>query len=668
MGEVSQKIAAISGVTNDSNEKGGDLVTTIEPPAKVLARPANLERVRLDGFWGMRQQVNRTRTLPAQYEQLVVTHRIDALDPTWKSGDPTSRHIFWDSDVAKWLEAAAYSLSTHRLDPDLAANMEDIVDRYLRLQDDDGYINSFFQSVEPEGRWTHVRDRHELYCAGHLMEAAVAHRQLTGDDRLQAALCRFADYVGTVFGAAQGQKRGYPGHEEVELALVKLYRATGSHRYLELARYFIDERGSTTPEHFFDVEARARGEEPAPHIHGAEIANDHCQAHAPVRQQDRATGHAVRAMYLYSAMTDLVAEGGDAELEEATLRLWDNVSQRQMYITGSVGASGQGERFTRDYDLPEETSYCETCAAIGLVFWSRRLVELYGQARFADVMERALYNGVLAGISLDGERYFYVNPLASQGTHHRQDWFGCACCPPNIARLLAGLGHYAYSEGDEAWVHLYTAGDAELVSGSQRLRLQVVTDYPWDGHIEIEVETDKKDSEAVLNLRIPDWCDRVDARIGSESFHQQIADARTGSGYLRLQRTWRRGERLELDLEMAPRRLYAHPDVRMAAGKVALQRGPIVYCFEGVDNDVTPLSRVGLSTQAVIGARHEPELLGGVTVLEMEGSVLDDDDWHGTLYRPEAPRESRVQLRAIPYYAWDNRAAGQMAVWLRELD
>ena len=367
-------------------------------------------------------------------------------------------------------------------------------------------------------------------------------------------------------------------------------------------------------------------------------------------------------------MTDLVAEGGDGQLEEATLRLWDNVTQTQMYVTGSVGASGQGERFTQDYDLPEETSYCETCAAIGLVFWSRRLVELYGQARFADVMERALYNGVLAGISLDGERYFYVNPLASQGTHHRQDWFGCACCPPNIARLLAGLGHYAYSQGEEAWVHLYAAGQAELVAGAARLRLRITTNYPWDGHVEIEIEPDKDGTEAVLNLRLPDWCERADVRIGGESFTQQIDAARIGSGYIRLQRAWRRGERLELDFDMPPRRLYAHPRVRMAAGKVALQRGPIIYCLEEIDNEATPLSRIGLPQHATIDARHEPDLLGGVTVLEMQGYRLDAEDWQATLYRPQAPQQQPVQLRAIPYYAWDNRAAGQMAVWLRELD
>ena len=643
--------------------------TTVSPPVKVWARPADLERVRLEGgFWGLRQEVNRSRTLPTQYAKLVETHRIEALDPAWRPGDATSRHIFWDSDVAKWLEAAAYSLTTHRMDLDLARQMEDVVDRYLRLQGEDGYINNWFQNVEPEGRWRHLRDRHELYCAGHLMEAAVAHQHVTGDDRFQAALCRFADHIDDVFGTGEGKKRGYPGHEELELALVRLYRATGKRRYLDLARYFIDERGRREPDHYYDVEARARGEAPGPHIHGATIPYDYCQAHVPVREQEGATGHAVRAMYLYSAMTDLVAEGGDPDLEAATLRLWDNVVLRQMYVTGSVGASGQGERFTHDYDLPEETSYCETCAAIGLVFWSRRLVELYGQARFSNVMERALYNGVLAGISLDGERYFYVNPLASQGSHHRQDWFGCACCPPNIARLIAGLGHYAYSEGDEAWVHLYVAGEAQLETGATRLRLRVVTDYPWDGHVDIEVEADSDGAEAVLNLRLPDWCERADVRIGNESFHRQVAEAEAGSGYIRLQRSWRRGERLELDFDMTPRRIHAHPGVRMAAGKVALQRGPLIYCLEQADNDITPLSRVAVPARAVISARHEPDLLGGVTVLEVEGYVLDDADWEGTLYRADAPRERRVTLRAVPYYAWDNRAAGQMAVWLRELD
>ena len=636
-------------------------------PQRVSARPADLRRVRFQGgFWGQRQEVNRGRTLPSQYRQLLDTHRIDALDPAWRPGEAESRHIFWDSDVAKWLEAAAYSLTTQPMDPELAAHMEDTVDRLIHLQGDDGYLNSWYQNVEPEKRWENLRDRHELYCAGHLMEAAVAHRHLTGDDRLQAALCRYADCIDAQFGAEEGKRRGYPGHEEIELALVKLYRATGASSYLDLARYFIDERGRGEP-HYYDVESRARGEDAGQYRWEAAEPYDYCQAHRPVREQDRAAGHAVRAMYLYSAMTDLVAEGGDADLEAAVLRLWDNVAGRQMYVTGSVGASGQGERFTTDYDLPEETSYCETCAAIGLVFWARRLTELYGQARFADVMERALYNGVLSGIALDGERYFYVNPLASVGTHHRQDWFGCACCPPNIARLLAGLGPFAYSEGDEAWVHLYAAGEAELAAAGTRLRLRVTTEYPWDGRVDIEVEPDRDGDQATLNLRLPGWCAHADVRVGGDDQSGAVAEAREGSGYIRLHRAWERGERVELSLEMRPQRVYAHPGVRMAAGKVALQRGPVVYCLEEVDNDVTPLSRVALPVDAPIDAVHEAGLLGGVTVLETEGVAVEDDDWDRELYRAAPPRQVTVPLRAVPYCTWDNRAAGQMLVWLREM-
>lgn len=636
------------------------------PPSRANARPAALQRVRFtDGFWAQRQQINRTRTLPSQYRHLVSTHRIDSLDPTWRAGDTSSRHIFWDSDVAKWLEAAAYSLTTHRLDPELAGHMEDTVDRLLQLQGEDGYLNSWFQIVEPDGRWAHLRDRHELYCAGHLIEAAVAHFQLTDDDRLLMALSRYVDLIDATFGRDEGKRRGYPGHQEIELALVRLHRVTGDDKHLQLARYFIDERGRQEPAHYYDVEARARGEEPAPHIHGATIPYDYCQAHAPVREQERATGHAVRAMYQYSVMTDLVAEGSDRDLEEANLRLWDNVVQRQLYVTGSVGASGQGERFTEDFDLPEETSYCETCAAIGLVFWARRLVELYGESRFSDVMERALYNGVLAGISLDGEKYFYVNPLASRGAHHRQDWFGCACCPPNIARLIAGLGQVAYSEGTEAWLHLYAAGEAELNTDDGPLRLTVTTAYPWDGHVEIEVEGNPG-AEATLNLRLPGWCDRADVRLGSQSFDAEVADARDGSGYIRLRREWKR-DRLELDFDMTPQRVYANPQVRTAGGKVAFQRGPLIYCLEQVDNPITPMTRVGVLRDAPITARHDGDLLGGVTVLEMEGWVAGRDDDSTELYTTQPPREQRVDLRAVPYYAWDNRDAGEMAVWLREL-
>ena len=634
---------------------------------QVRAHPASLRSVRFtDGFWAQRQQILRQRTLPSQYEKLVETNRLNGLDPTWRPGDRTSRHIFWDSDIAKWTEAASCSLATHP-DTQLEQQLSDVVDRLLALQGEDGYLNSWFQIVAPDERWSNLRDCHELYCAGHLMEAAVAHHEATGEDRFLRAMERYADYIADIFGREEGQKRGYPGHEETELALVRLAQATGNGRYLELARYFVDERGASEP-HYYDVEALARGEDPAKWRWQTPIPYDYSQADRPVRELERATGHAVRAMYLYSGMTDLVARGADEALGLAVDRLWHNVVHTQMYVSGSVGASGEGEKFTNSYDLPSATSYCETCAAIGLVFWARRMADLYGIAEYADVMERALYNGVLCGLSLDGQRYFYVNPLASAGGHHRQDWFGCACCPPNVARLLASLGEYAYAEGDEAWVHLYAAGEAELEAGTTRLRLRIETDYPWSGQVRIEVSPDRE-AEAALNLRIPGWCSNAVLRVNGKTEEGPLHEGRSGNGYACLRRVWQEGDVVELDLDMPVERVYAHPEVRMAAGHVCLQRGPVVYCVEQVDNDTIPLERLGLPRDANLHAIHEPALLGGVTVIEATGTRLDTGDWRNEqLYRTQPPRRESCAIRAIPYAMWDHREPGQMLVWLHEID
>ena len=621
----------------------------------------DIGRVHLEGgLWARRQETNRRRTLPSQYEQLDRTNRLAALDPDFRPGDRTSRHIFWDSDVAKWLEAAAYSLTTTP-DPDLESKMEGVIAALGRLQGEDGYLNSWYQIVEPDQRWTNLRDRHELYCAGHLMEAAAAHHRATGKAHFLDIMCRYADCIGAVFGTGPGQKRGYPGHEEIELALVKLYRATGQRKYLDLSRYFVDERGRQP--HYFDLEAEARGE--APHAYQFGVAFDYYQAHIPVRQQERAAGHSVRAMYLYCGMADLLAETGDQELAAALDKLWANVTGRQMYVTGSVGSSHEGERFTDDYDLPEETSYCETCAAIGLVFWAQRLLNLYGDSRYADVVELALYNGVLSGMALDGEHYFYVNPLASTGGHHRQEWFGCACCPPNIARLIAGLGAYAYSEGAEGWVHLYEPGRAELEIGGRQVQLEQRTGYPWDGRVEIEV-TPGAEADFALNLRLPGWCRQAAASVNGQAVEVRAAAER---GYLRLERWWKAGDTVSLDLPMPVERVRAHAAVRMANGKVALQRGPVVYCLEEADNPVVPLARLSLPRGAPLEARHEPDLLGGVTVIEGEALARAGRGLGERLYSAAAePAPELCRLRAIPYCVWDNRAAGQMLVWLRETE
>ena len=566
--------------------------------------PLPLRDVEIDGpFWSPRVQTNREVTIPAVYEEYKRTGRIGAFRLRWKPGRPRQPHVFWDSDVAKWLEGLCSTLVTH---PDAARRR--LADRTARLiasaQQPDGYLNTHYTVVEPDARWGNLRDRHELYCAGHLMEAAVAHRQATGSMVLLDALCRYADLIDRAFGRGRGKQRGYPGHEEIELALVRLWRATGQRRYLNLAKYFIDERGREP--HYFRLEAERRGEPSGPFMPGHFINR---QAHRPVREQTEAVGHAVRAMYLYSGMADVAAETGDAALCAACRRLWRSATERKMYVTGGVGARHQGEAFGDDWELPNAGAYAETCAAIGLVFFAHRMLQADGDGRYADVMERALYNGALSGVSLDGRRFFYVNPLASDGSHHRREAFACSCCPPNVVRLLASLGAYVYSRDDRAlWVHLYLGGTATATLAGQPVTLTVATRYPWDGDVRATVATEKPVTFSLM-LRVPGWCRRHTLRVNG----RPVA-ARVSKGYARIRRRWSDGDRVDLSLAMPVERVAAHPLVEADAGKVALQRGPVVYCLEGCDHPVD-VRRIALADRSRLTARFDPRLLGGTVVI-----------------------------------------------------
>ena len=625
----------------------------INAPARRFT-PVPFTRVVIDdAFWSLRQRANRERTLPMEYQQCKQTGRIDAFKLTWQPGMPDEPHIFWDSDVAKWVEAASYSLAAHP-DPALDAQLDEVVALIAGAQQADGYINCHYSIVEPEQRWSNLRDCHELYCAGHLIEAAVAHFQATGKRALLDVLCRYADYIDSVFGTEAGKKRGYCGHEEIELALVKLYRVSGEARYLRLAQYFIDERGRQP--HYFDQEAVARGEDPRAYW---AKTYDYCQAQAPVRELTTVGGHAVRAMYLYSAMADLAGELHDDALLAACRRLWDDLCLKKMYLTGGLGPSRINEGFTADYDLPNETAYAETCAAIGLVFWSHRLLQLDCDSRYADALERALYNGVISGVSLNGAKFFYENPLASNGGHHRQDWFGCACCPPNAARLIAAVGEYAYSTGDaEVAVHLYVQGSAEMALAGSAVTLQVQTQYPWDGAIRLAV-TPAAPTAFTLRLRIPGWCRRYTLALNAQPLAAAVEN-----GYACITRMWQPGDVVTLELAMPVEQMAAHPNVTADRGQVALQRGPLVYCLEDADHAVS-IRQLALSPRAAFTTRFVPELLDGVTVIEGEALAVAPAAWEGTLYQPtSALAPTFTPLRAIPYYAWDNRAAGAMAVWL----
>ncbi|MFH0796492.1 MAG: beta-L-arabinofuranosidase domain-containing protein [Candidatus Omnitrophota bacterium] len=612
-----------------------------------------------DSFWTPRIRVNREETLPYEYEQCKKTGRIDAFRCDWKPGIEPVPHRFWDSDVYKWVEASSYSLATNP-DPKLETLVNGVIDLIAKVQQPDGYVNVYFTVVEPDKRWTNLRDYHELYTAGHLFEAGVAHFQATGSRKLLDVVCRFADYIAQVFGTEPGKKPGYCGHEEIELALIKLYRVTGEKRYLNLSQYFIDQRGQKP--YYFGQEAIARGEDTKKLWAGwADDQYAIFQAHLPVREQKEAVGHSVRAMYLYSAMADLAMETGDKELFFACKRLWESACTRKMYLTGGIGSSSEGEKFTVDYDLPNKEAYAETCASIGLVFWNHRMLQMESDNRYADVMERALYNGVMSGVSLDGKKFFYVNPLASSGNHHRQEWFGCACCPPNIARLLASLGQYIYGQNQtEAVVHLYIRSTSRFNFNNKTVVLNQKTDYPRDGKVSISLKLESPVNFG-LKLRLPGWCRKTKVRVNNKPFS---LDGRIKQGYLTIKRQWQNEDRVQIEFAMPVERIFSHPDVRQNTGKVALQRGPVVYCLEEADNPV-PLNRVFLPENAVLKAQFNKNLLGGVVVVKSKALVSDARDWKGTLYRTERPRMKPVSITAVPYGVWDNRKPGQMRVWLR---
>lgn len=621
-----------------------------------------------DEFWSPRQKINRERTLPIEYQQCKDTGRIDAFRLDWKPGQPNVPHIFWDSDVAKWIEAVAYSLATHP-DPALDTLLDEVIALIAAAQQPDGYLNVHFTVVEPEKRWTNLRDWHELYCAGHLIEAAVAHFQATGKRSLLDVLCRYADLITRLFGKGPNQKRGYPGHEELELALVKLARVTGDQKFMAQARYFVDERGHQP--HYYDQEALVRGDDPikfwAARGMPTEMRYSYMQAHLPVREQHEVTGHAVRAMYLYSAMADLFGETEDEGLRAALDSLWDDVCTRKMYLTGGIGPSALNEGFSQSYDLPNETAYAETCAAIGLVFWNHRMLQLDCDRRYADVIERALFNGVISGVSLDGEKFFYENPLASLGNHHRQAWFDCACCPPNLARILASLGEYIYSQSEpDLAIHLYVQGSASTRIGDQAVTIHQETSYPWKGTVNITLDLETP-ANFGLKLRLPGWCRSADVSVNGNRVSQQAGEPMVSNlgGYLRLERRWNAGDVVRLEMDMPVERVYAHPDIRQDSGMVALQRGPLVYCLEQVDN-ATPLQHIYLPQDSELTAEFDPDLLGGMVAVHGPALAADSSDWEGTLYSTAPASLIPCTFTAIPYFAWDNRQPGAMRVWLSE--
>ena len=601
-----------------------------------VLRPVPFDKVKVtDKFWLPRIETNRKVTLPHNIKWCEDTGRISNFAKA--GGLMKGEHegiYFNDSDVYKVMEGAAYTLSLCP-DKELEAKIDSIIDKIAAAQQPDGYINTHYTLKEPDKRWTNLSKMHELYCGGHMFEAAVAYHRATGKRKFLDVACKFADHIDSVFGP--GKRIGYAGHEEIELALIKLYNETGNDRYRKLAEFFVEVRGQDR-----------------------DTKQEYCQAHLPVKEQSEIVGHAVRAMYLYSGVADVAALTGDQGYIDAMERLWQNVTGRKMYVTGGIGAEAKHEGFSADFVLPNQTAYAETCAAIGMALWNHRLLMLHGQGRFGDVLERVIYNGMLSGVSLDGATFFYVNPLASNGKHNRQAWFGCACCPSNVVRFLPSLGGYIYAEGkNAAYVNLYVASTAEMTVADQKVQLTQKTDYPWSGKVSIAVDSEKPASFG-LNLRIPGWAKSFQASVNGSP----VTDAKTTDGYLTISREWKAGDTVQLDLPMEIVRVRAHPRVAADLGRVALQRGPVVYCLEGIDNGGNVRNLV-LPPNAKMSSRFEPDLLNGVVTIEAQGMALQSAEPSGQLYR-FGLRRAPATLKAVPYYAWNNRGPGQMAVWIPE--
>ena len=606
-------------------------------------KPVAIDDVRLtDAFWAPRIKRNRERTIPSQLQQCEETGRIDNFRrASGKKEVPFQGIFFNDSDVYKWAEAAANSLAAVP-DPDLDAKLDVVIQEIADAQQPDGYLNTYFMFEREKERFTNLKDMHEIYCAGHLFQAAVAHYRATGKSSFLNVAKRLADCLDHTFGP--GRRSGACGHEEAEMGLVELYRATGERRYLELADFMVQQRGLK------------------PGLFGN---SKYHQDHLPFAEQTEFVGHAVRHLYLACGATDIASEKSETPYRAALDALWDNLTQRRMYVTGGTGSRWEGEAFGDDYELPNDRAYTETCAAIGSVMWNWRMLLLTGEAKYADLMETTLYNAVLPGLSLDGMHYFYQNPLADRGNHRRQAWFGCACCPPNVARLLAALSGYLYTVGsDRVGVHLYANSSANLtLPAGDRFAFDVETTFPWDGHITFTLR-EAPARRVQLHLRTPWWAESASFTVNGQSEGEWEVEG----DYIVIERKWKAGDVVTLDLEMTIQRVETHPHVLANRGRVAIQRGPLIYCVEQADHPTADVWDIALPDDAEFSVEFVPDLLGGVTVLRTHGVASDPSEWEGALYAPylrHSEMETHlVEIVAVPYFAWANREAGPMQVWI----
>ena len=651
---------------NDTRNVRSPVVVDAASTRYAQIKPVPVTAVDLRGeFWERRFATNRERTLPSQWDLLESTGRLDNFRRVFGEHDgPHAGLFFNDSDLYKWLEAASWVVARG---PDalLEKRIDEGITLIERAQGEDGYIDSYF-SVEREGeRWTNLRDLHEMYCAGHLIQAAVAHHRATGQGRLLNVAVRVADLLCERFGPkSEGKVEDIDGHEEVEMALIELARETGHERYLALARFFIKARGHGL-------------------LTGGRFGDAYFQDDVPFENMEALAGHAVRALYMACGVTDLYLETGEAGLLPRLETLWSRLTARRMYITGGVGSRHDGEAIGADYELPNAQAYTETCAAIGSMMWCHRMLAATGNARYADLFEWTLYNGMLPGWSLDGQAYYYVNPLEDDGGHRRQPWYYCSCCPPNVARTVASLPGYVYgTDADSIYVQLYMESDARIDFNGHTVKLRQRTRYPWDGAIEIGVDAQ---AEFTLKLRVPGWCDADGGWIAAQRRSGVSAPANgavtvtvngealdttpDANGYIAIRRAWRHGDSVRLDLPMTARVWQSHPKVAENRGRIALSRGPVLYCVEHADMPGGDLDELYVDP-ARIETEWREEHLGGVVVLK--GTARKHEiasDWSASLYRPlqqaaRAAQDSETTLVAIPYFAWHNRESGPMKVWL----
>ncbi len=621
-----------------------------------------------DGFIGRYQRLIRETVIPYQYDILcdnipgaekshVVQNFINAGKAVRGEdvGDGFYGMVFQDSDAAKWIEAAAYSLAANP-DPELEKTVDGLIELIAAAQDEDGYLNTYFTVKDREKRWQNLMEGHELYCAGHIAEAACAYYEATGKTALLDVMLKNAEHIYKRFVTDKAE--GYPGHPEIELALMKLYRVTKNEHCLKLAEHFISVRGADP--HFYEKEAQKRdwtvwGNNPSDY--------NYMQSAKPVREQSDATGHAVRAVYLYTGMADLAGETGDSGLFAACRRLWESITRRRMYVTGGIGSTVIGEAFSVDYDLPPDTAYAETCASVGLMFFAEKMLENEINGEYADIMERAFYNTVLSGMQLDGKRFFYVNPLecipgisgvsptAWHDLPERPKWYACACCPPNVARLIASFGKYAYGEsGDTAYCHLYAAGTVSFKNG---ITLKCDTNYPYEFDIKYAVS-----GEGRLAVRIPAYSRKYTLTVNGKAV---LAEPVNGYAYLDVSD----GDTVQLTLDGTPYFVYPSAKIPAVSGMAALMRGPLVYCFEGVDNEdsVTSLSLLTSHTPAV--CEYDSSLLCGTAKIIVNAVRNEDFD---ELYSSTRPTRTPTNATAVPYYTWANRGVGEMRVWMNIAD